>query len=299
MLTWDLTNEESKLEAVDLNEWSTLNSPTDFLFSDEDQASVSRSRYTDGEQGRNELSEQCMDAMISPQLENAPFNPDEPIFSPAIYPIAGPEIKTADKCPSQTRLQRSHCLNAPLSEGTIQSRLRNETLPRATILDIATAEEAGTDYSQSPEARGRQACKQKNEKAKRRLLCLTKKQKSSHNAIERRYRNNLNGKIAALQKVVPSLQGAPSHGQVGDDTKSRKGEPTHKYRKAAILSQAIEYIAYLEESTERLGREKRVLTAQVVAFKKQLVKLDAIVVGSTECSQIPTGEILKSIQKSA
>jgi hypothetical protein len=126
-----------------------------------------------------------------------------------------------------------------------------------------------------------------------------KEQKNSYNTVEKRYRNNLNSKTAALQKVVPSLREAPSQEQVGDDAKDAEDESTYKYRIAVILAQAIKYIAHLEGSTERLSSEIFVLKAQEIAFKKQLVRLGAIVVGSIECSQTPTGETLETIQESA
>jgi hypothetical protein len=289
-----LTKEKSELEAVDLDEWGNWNSPTELLISSEDQVSISGSRYADSEQGRDELAERCIDAEI-----------DEPCFSPTISPITESKRGTAYKCPSQTRLRRPYYVNPSLSEGKIQFMPQSEMLPGATTLDTAIVEEADSDYSQGLEARGPQTRNQSkkrksstDKRAKRKVLCPTKKQKSSHNAIEKRYRNNLNGKIAALQKVVPGLREASSHKQIGNDAKDTKDEPIYKYRKAAILGQAIEYIAYLEGSTERLGRETFVLNAQVIAFKKQLVNLDAIVAGRVECSQIPTGETLKTIQKS-
>jgi hypothetical protein len=300
-----LTKEKSKSEAVDLDGWGNWNSPTQFLVSSEDQVSISKSRYADSEQGRDEFDEQCVDAMIDPELvEDSLFNLDEPCFLPTL--TTEPKLKTAYKGPSQNQSRRPYCVNLSLSEGRVQSMLHGEILPGTTMLGIAIAEEAGSDHFQGLEARGRHACKQNkkrksstDEKAKRRVLYSTRKQRSSHNAIEKRYRNNLNSKIVALQKVIPSLQEAPSHEQVGDDAKYTKDKPTHKYRKAAILAQAIEYIAYLEGSTERLSRETSILKAQVIAFKKQLVKLDSIAEGSIEYSQVPTGEILKTIQKSA
>jgi hypothetical protein len=83
----DLNKEKSKLEAVDLDK---SNSPMEFLSSGEGQVSISRSRYADSEQGRNEFAEQCMDAEFESELiEDAPdalFDLDEPCFLPTISP---------------------------------------------------------------------------------------------------------------------------------------------------------------------------------------------------------------------
>ena len=299
--------EKPKLEEVNLKEWGCWDSPADFLFSSEDQISISRSKYTDREQVRGESTEHCMSVIINPELiEDAPFSVHNQSFSPTFTTPIGPCPKTAYKRPRQNQLRKPHCVDPSLDEWRIQSMLPSEILPDATTSNEAITEEADSSYSQSPEARVRQMLKQNKkqksqteEKAKRKVLCSTKNQKSSHNAIEKRYRNNLNSKMAALQKVIPSLQEATSQGQVGDESKDTKEESTYTYRKAAILTQAIEYIAYLEESTEQLGRETSALRGQVVDFKKQLAKLDTILVGSVESSQISTGETLKSVQKSA
>jgi hypothetical protein len=62
--------------------------------------------------------------------------------------------------------------------------------------------------------------------------------KTSHNMIEKRYRNNLNDKIAALRDAVPSLR-IMSKSAKGEDTTEDRQElhgltPAHKLNKATV-----------------------------------------------------------------
>jgi hypothetical protein len=95
--------------------------------------------------------------------------------------------------------------------------------------------------------------------------------KSSHNMIEKRYRNNLNDKIAELRDSVPSLRVMSKH---EDEDEEMNGEedlqgltPAHKLNKATILSKATEYIAHLEKRNSYLTRENAGLKARVDAFE--------------------------------
>lgn len=103
--------------------------------------------------------------------------------------------------------------------------------------------------------------------------------------IEKRYRTNINEKIAALRDAVPSLrlmvQRMEREGQAGliagsgllgtgesilmDDADMSTLEaeqhflgglaPAHKLNKATVLSKATEYIAHLERNNAALSRE--------------------------------------------
>ena len=74
--------------------------------------------------------------------------------------------------------------------------------------------------------------------------------KRSHTVIEKRYRTNLNQKIAALRESVPSLRAdSRDSADLGGLT------PASKLNKATVLSKAIEYIQYLERCNESLEKE--------------------------------------------
>lgn len=87
--------------------------------------------------------------------------------------------------------------------------------------------------------------------------------KNAHNAIERRYRSNINDRIAGLRDVVPALREMQSR---GPRRKRRRGKAEEvelvdgiraatKLSKATILSKATEYICYLKSREVRLSRE--------------------------------------------
>ncbi|KAJ3200304.1 hypothetical protein HDU67_002149, partial [Dinochytrium kinnereticum] len=94
--------------------------------------------------------------------------------------------------------------------------------------------------------------------------------KTAHNAIERRYRNNINQRISDLRAVVPALNsaasrkgGAPTGG--GDEDDSDDGDDqgdivdgipaATKLNKATILRKATEYIVYLRDEVAKAKEE--------------------------------------------
>ncbi len=96
--------------------------------------------------------------------------------------------------------------------------------------------------------------------------------KRPHNVIEKRYRANLNDKIAELRQSVPSVcisasKGIKDSGDVEDDAEDPSGST--KLNKASILTKAVEYIRHLEIRNKRLDDEN-------VALKQRLLKLERV-----------------------
>ncbi|KAI1816567.1 hypothetical protein GGS20DRAFT_215429 [Poronia punctata] len=96
--------------------------------------------------------------------------------------------------------------------------------------------------------------------------------KTAHNMIEKRYRTNLNDKIAALRDSVPSLR-IMSKSARGEDTTNDREElqgltPAHKLNKATVLSKATEYIRHLEKRNSRLVGENAAMQQRIAAFEK-------------------------------
>ncbi|KAF3810158.1 Sterol regulatory element-binding protein 1 [Colletotrichum gloeosporioides] len=96
--------------------------------------------------------------------------------------------------------------------------------------------------------------------------------KTAHNMIEKRYRTNLNDKIAALRDSVPSLR-IMSKSARGEDTTEDREElhgltPAHKLNKATVLSKATEYIRHLEKRNNRLLDENSAMQNRIAAFEK-------------------------------
>ncbi|QVM10377.1 hypothetical protein D8B26_005038 [Coccidioides posadasii str. Silveira] len=96
--------------------------------------------------------------------------------------------------------------------------------------------------------------------------------KRSHNVIEKRYRANLNEKIAELRDSVPCLRIMYKQRFGGGTTKDDEEEEetiasTNKLNKASILSKATEYIKHLEMRNKRLEEEN-------IALKNRLRQLE-------------------------
>lgn len=93
--------------------------------------------------------------------------------------------------------------------------------------------------------------------------------KVPHNAIERRYRDNINERIATLRAAVPALRDLTPKNNGGSSSllprkPRRKGEPEDlvdgvsaatKLNKATILGKATEYIHYLKKRETQLSAE--------------------------------------------
>ncbi|EEP75410.1 predicted protein [Uncinocarpus reesii 1704] len=95
--------------------------------------------------------------------------------------------------------------------------------------------------------------------------------KRSHNVIEKRYRANLNDKIAELRDSVPCLRIMYKQ-RFGGTAKDEEEEEetiasTNKLNKASILSKATEYIKHLEMRNKRLDEEN-------IALKNRLRQLE-------------------------
>src|SRR5277367_5875334 len=98
--------------------------------------------------------------------------------------------------------------------------------------------------------------------------------KRPHNVIEKRYRANLNEKIAELRDSVPSLRVSKKAVQDAASGEEDEGDfdgltPTNKLNKASILTKAVEYIRHLELRNKKLDDEN-------VALKERLHTLDKV-----------------------
>ena len=110
--------------------------------------------------------------------------------------------------------------------------------------------------------------------------------KRPHNIIEKRYRANLNEKIAELRDSVPSLRSAKkTKGKDGSDETDDDDldglTPSNKLNKASVLTKAVEYIRHLEFRTKRLEDENK-------SLKERLVELDKVIAQGGHDSQRTT-----------
>jgi hypothetical protein len=237
-------------------------------------------------------------------LDDAPFELDEPL-SPLLssQPLHKIEINSpAIRSKTPLSIRRSFRAFSSLTVAEEQD-LQNIAMPYRTPSKPAFATSStpsSPSPSPDPESRPRNKKRKFSSSSMEELTpSLCQSRKRGHNAIEKRYRTNLNDKIDCLRQVVPSLcksttaNGEDEDGEDIDDSKA----VSKKYGKAIILTRALEYIKHLEQNTKRLGLEALVLKTRVEAFEK-LAMSGSIVLGgnSAACEKSIKSETLQDIQ---
>lgn len=102
---------------------------------------------------------------------------------------------------------------------------------------------------------------------------LTPHQKEAHNKIEKRYRININTKIAKLQQIIPWVAREQTAFEVSDKQKTQSTEnspnATTKLNKSMILEKAVDYILYLQNNERLYEMEVTRLKNEVESLKQQ------------------------------
>ena len=94
---------------------------------------------------------------------------------------------------------------------------------------------------------------------------LASAQNKSHSIVEKRYRTNLNDKIADLRRSIPSLQGKNP-----DAAEAEKVSAAPKHNKSTVLTKAIEYIHHLEQRNAYLEKINSSLRSEARNAKSEL-----------------------------
>lgn len=121
--------------------------------------------------------------------------------------------------------------------------------------------------------------------------------KRSHNVIEKRYRANLNEKIAELRDAVPSLRAIyrqRNGGGGADDEEDEAIASGNKLNKASILSKATEYIKHLEVRNKRLDEENMALKNRLRELEKSQEQGMMSFPPATNCASSPSGYTVSS-----
>ncbi|KAF2220384.1 hypothetical protein BDZ85DRAFT_266505 [Elsinoe ampelina] len=101
--------------------------------------------------------------------------------------------------------------------------------------------------------------------------------KTSHNVIEKRYRNNLNEKILELRDSVPSLRAMSRPNGEEDDSEELDGlTPAHKLNKSTIMAKATEYIRHLEKRNKTMSDEMDALKERMIALEQSYARNSAM-----------------------
>ncbi|KIW13414.1 hypothetical protein PV08_08602 [Exophiala spinifera] len=107
--------------------------------------------------------------------------------------------------------------------------------------------------------------------------------KQAHSLVERKYRENLNAKIAQLHNTLQSSHYGPRANEDGDSD-APAAVPANKVRKSDVLTEAMNYVnqtevemRHMENEIQRLGERVRVLEKLVrcedCSLLKQMVNL--------------------------
>lgn len=177
---------------------------------------------------------------------------------------------TSNLDPSYSVLSSYHQVNSPYhSAGTDSSSGEPGTSPEdeytyndtgfqaASNQDASVKQEPSSPIDRS-DKKGRQSKKLSSHKllneGKSSKVTKPKKEKTSHNMIEKRYRTNINDKILALRDCVPSLRCVVTGGpRPAEDLEGLT--PASKLNKATVLTKATEYIMHLQKRNSLLVKE--------------------------------------------
>lgn len=105
---------------------------------------------------------------------------------------------------------------------------------------------------------------------------LTDVQKLAHNKIEKKYRININTKIAQLQKIIPWVSDGETAFEVHSAVKQQNGKVPEekvksrtKFNKSLILQKAIDYIVYLRNNEQLYQTEIQRLRKENESLKQK------------------------------
>jgi hypothetical protein len=96
------------------------------------------------------------------------------------------------------------------------------------------------------------------------------KRRESHNAVERRRRDNINEKIQELAAIIPEEFMMPASGLIGTSSPLSASPATHhapdgtvKHNKGIILRKSVDYIRSLQDVVKESQRRTRRLEEEV------------------------------------
>ncbi|EXJ68158.1 uncharacterized protein A1O5_08773 [Cladophialophora psammophila CBS 110553] len=228
-----------------------------------------------------------------------------PYLSPCLEPFepAGPAVQTVG--PAQLQLDNSEftmdyqspeadfCGLGAKDDGSDVSPLSSPSLadietysPKKCLSRNRTTPRA-SGSSQPKKGRPRKKRNQSNSSSEDESAIL--KAKFAHSVIERRYRDNLNGKMMQLHRVLLAAETSPTSPASQFNTSPTSPTLSGRVRKSDIMSRAINYIHQSEVEIRHLDDEIKRLQDQVGIFQK-LVNYD-------DCSSLLKDMVQLDVQK--
>ncbi|KAL1874161.1 hypothetical protein Plec18167_006096 [Paecilomyces lecythidis] len=143
----------------------------------------------------------------------------------------------------------------------LETKLKQEpeySQPVSLAYQTPTSDTATPSRPSPDAASGQSLMKEAQEHAKAR-------RKIAHNAVERRYRVNMNAKFIALGKAIPSLRaGKPNASLRSKGIKVNLNDSTVIQNKAEVLTKALAYIQELQEERSLLQNEVSALRSHLL-----------------------------------
>jgi len=173
---------------------------------------------------------------------------------PCLSVAALPEIEECGKAP---RLSGS--AGAPLPLDTTSAR----PSPRLSPLSkIQLAENQSQEPAIKRARRGNSNSSSSEDESQSRI-----RSKQAHSVVERRYRNNLNGKILQLHRTLIAAEGAAKYNGIQTELVS-VSENRSRVRKSDILTDAMNYVHQTEVEMRHMADEIENLNARVRSLEK-------------------------------
>ncbi|GMM54389.1 hypothetical protein DAKH74_010050 [Maudiozyma humilis] len=153
--------------------------------------------------------------------------------------------------------------SSPATETDSQQSPLLASLKSATDLPVLVKQEPLASLDAVPAATAPTATTPAPKRGRKRL---TAHQKQAHNKIEKRYRININTKIAKLQQIIPWVAAEQAPGEIAQGTNATTAPA--KLNKSMVLEKAVDYILYLQNNERLHEMEVNRLRAELDAARR-------------------------------
>ncbi|KAI1616217.1 hypothetical protein EDD36DRAFT_415121 [Exophiala viscosa] len=179
-------------------------------------------------------------------------------------PIAGSRSKTAPstvhRSPSTSNDQaQSVPLPSRRSRAAPATAARKQA-SKAKLTKTETTGSIASDDEEDDDQSGDKSTAPSKTDAKQRA-------KQAHSLVERKYRENLNAKIAQLHVTLQSTHYGPKNGEA-DEEEAPAPVPANKVRKSDVLTEAMNYVNQTEVEMRHMDNEIQRLSDRVRALEK-------------------------------